>query len=87
MKLSPQPDPRAYMKLAAMFRTQIAEGILGPGDKLPSITMVSDERGCSRQTAGRAMQVLERDGLVHRVQGLGYFVCSDAQSRGCDQLA
>jgi DNA-binding GntR family transcriptional regulator len=87
MKLSQQPDPRAYMKLAAMFRAQIAEGVLSPGDKLPSITIVSDERGCSRQTAGRAMQVLERDGLIHRVQGLGYFVCSDDPSQGWDQPA
>jgi DNA-binding GntR family transcriptional regulator len=87
MKRTPQPDPRAYMMLAAQFRAQIAEGILGPGDKLPSITSVSEERGCSRQTAGRAMQVLERDGLVHRVQGLGYFVCADALRRDCDQPA
>jgi hypothetical protein len=29
-----QPDPRAYMKLAALIRDQVASGELAPGDRL-----------------------------------------------------
>jgi DNA-binding GntR family transcriptional regulator len=30
--------------------------------------------GHSRQTVGKAMRILEGEGLIFRVQGLGYYV-------------
>jgi hypothetical protein len=63
-------DPRAYMKLASTLRGQIRDGTWKPGDHVPSITALSGQTGHSRQTAGRAMQV-----LLMRTPGLGYFVC------------
>ena len=69
-----QPDPRAYMRLAALIREQIAGGKLAPGDRLPSIAILRREHGHSRQTVGKAMRILEGDGLIYPVPGLGYFV-------------
>lgn len=68
-----QPDPRAYMKLAALIRDQVASGELAPGDRL-SIRVLCDKMRHSRQTVGKAMRVLEREGLIYRVTGLGYHV-------------
>ena len=71
-----QPDPRAYMRLAALIREQIASGTLAPGGRLPSIATLRREHGHSRQTVGKAMRILEGEGLIYPVPGLGYFVCA-----------
>jgi len=45
-----------------------------PGGAAPSITTFSHELGHARQTCGKAMQLLEQEGLLIRVPGLGYYV-------------
>lgn len=67
-------DPRAYRRLAAMIREQISSGMLQRGQPVPSITRLSQEHGHARQTCSKAYRVLEREGLVARFPGLGYFV-------------
>ena len=78
MTAAPQPDPRAYMRLAALIREQIARGTLAPSAQLPSIAVLRREHGHSRQTVGKAMRILEGEGLIYRVPGLGYYVSYDA---------
>jgi GntR family transcriptional regulator len=65
------------MRLAALIRDQIADGKLVPGSRLPSIAALRRAQGHSRQTAGKAMRVLEDEGLIYRVPGLGYYVSCD----------
>jgi DNA-binding transcriptional MocR family regulator len=72
-----QSDPRQYMRLAALLRERILSGKLRPGSRVPSITVLCRERETSRRTAGKAMQVLEAEGLLVRFPGLGYFVRDD----------
>jgi DNA-binding GntR family transcriptional regulator len=62
------------MRLAALIRAQIAIGTLAAGGRLPSIATLRREHGHSRQTVGKAMRILEGEGLIHPVPGLGYFV-------------
>jgi GntR family transcriptional regulator len=62
------------MRLAAIIRQQIAEGTLARGARLPSIAVLRRDHGHSRQTVGKAMHVLEDEGLIYRVPGLGYYV-------------
>ena len=68
-------DPRKYMRLAKIVREQISEGLLPPGQAVPSITALCAEHQISRGTARQAMLLLEDDGLIYRVPGLGYHVC------------
>jgi DNA-binding transcriptional regulator YhcF (GntR family) len=68
------PDPRPSRRLAAMIRAQISSGMLRQGQPVPSITRLSQEHGHARQTCSKAYQMLEREGLVARFPGLGYFV-------------
>ena len=35
---------------------------------------LTQEHGIARQTAAKALRVLESEGLVYRVPGLGYYV-------------
>jgi DNA-binding GntR family transcriptional regulator len=69
-----QPDPRAYVRIAGVVREMISSQVLPPGSPAPSITMLCREHGHARQTCGRAMRLLEDEGLLHRVPGLGYHV-------------
>jgi DNA-binding GntR family transcriptional regulator len=67
-------DPRAYVRLAAILRQQIADGILLPGERSPSLTRLSQEHGHARLTCSKALRMLESEGLLTRIPGLGYHV-------------
>ena len=69
-----EADPRSYVRLPARLRNQILNGELAPDGAVPSITTFSHELGHARQTCGKAMQLLEQEGLLMRVPGLGYYV-------------
>lgn len=62
------------MRIADEVRQQIADGTLQPGMPAPSITTLSQQHGTARQTAAKALRLLEAEGLVTRIQGLGYYV-------------
>jgi GntR family transcriptional regulator len=66
------------MRLAALIRDQIASGTLPRGGRLPSIAILRRQHGHSRQTVGKAMRVLEDEGLIYRVPGLGYYISHHA---------
>jgi DNA-binding GntR family transcriptional regulator len=55
-------------------RQQIIDGKLRPGDPAPSITFLSQEHGHARATCGRALRLLQDEGLLARIPGLGYYV-------------
>ena len=67
-------DPRAYMRMAAVVRQQVAVGALQPGRPAPSITHLAREYGHARPTSSKALRLLEDEGLLIRVPGLGYYV-------------
>ena len=61
-----------YEEIATHLRELVAE--LHPGDLLPSETELSRQFGVSRMTARHAVQILEREHLLHRRKGRGTFV-------------
>jgi GntR family transcriptional regulator len=67
-------DPRRYIQLAATLRAQITDGMLAKDDRIPSISALCEDYHLSRQTAGKALRLLEGEGLIYRVPGLGYHV-------------
>ena len=81
MSISDESDPRAYVRLAARLRREIAEGKLAPGMPTPSITTLSQQYGHARQTCAKALRVLEDEGLLVRIPGLGYYVKGAAGSQ------
>lgn len=52
----------------------VIESGLGPHEKLPTERELADEFEISRLTVRRALDQLENDGVVYRVQGAGTFV-------------
>ncbi len=64
--------PARYEEIAVYLRGVIAESQLG--DRLPSESELCEQFGVSRMTARHAIQILEREHLVHRTRGKGTFV-------------
>lgn len=62
------------MQIAAIVRQGLAERRWKAGEPVPSITTLSQEHGVTRKTAGKALRLLESEGLLYRVPGLGYYV-------------
>jgi GntR family histidine utilization transcriptional repressor len=80
-------DPTKYRQLAASLRAQISAGTYRPGDPVPTITELARASGWARQTCGRALRVLEGEGLLTFYPGLGYHVSPQQGQKpeaGCD---
>jgi integrase len=68
--LVPQPDPTkrrirsAHEKLAAKLKAEIRQGILCPGDELPTMAQLAAANDVAPNTANRAVAILKAEGLV-----------------------
>lgn len=63
----------AYRLLADALRSKIEQGDFGQSGRLPTEVELQRQHGVSRHTVREAMNQLEADGLIHRVQGSGTF--------------
>ncbi|GLQ95628.1 PLP-dependent aminotransferase family protein [Dyella mobilis] len=63
-----------YEQLADQLRTQIAQGALRAGERLPSIRQLASSHGVSAATAVQACLQLEREGIAQARPRSGYFV-------------
>lgn len=66
--------PLLYEGVIDLVQQLIAQGDLGPGDKLPSQRELAEMANVSLITVRRALEELEHDGRVRRHQGLGTFL-------------
>ena len=64
----------AYRQLVDQVRHALSLGLLGAGDRLPSVREVVAEVTMNPNTVHRAYQVLEAEGVVGGRPGLGTFV-------------
>ena len=69
-----RPDPRRYRQMADEVRALITSGDIAPGRPAPTISELSGKHGCARQTAAKALRLLEDEGLLIRYPGFGYYV-------------
>ena len=68
----------------ARLRSFISDGGYGQGVKLPPERDLTNELGMSRATLRKALDALERDGLIWRHVGKGTFVADGNQQDGTD---
>lgn len=80
--LDPEPDPsagapgtvRAYESILVHIHQQVEDGILRPGDKLPSERKLAERFGIGRSSVRDAIRILEVRGIVKPRQGGGTVV-------------
>jgi DNA-binding GntR family transcriptional regulator len=63
-----------YERIAQAIRDQIESGTLAAGEKLPTQDALGSTYGVSRIVIRQALDLLESEGLIDRVQGGGTFV-------------
>jgi GntR family transcriptional regulator len=68
-----------YQAIADRLRSQINNGVLAPGQRLPSEPDLAAEYDASRNTVRLAIALLINQGLVVSRQGLGTFVIEQAR--------
>lgn len=64
----------SYAQLVRILQEQIEEGILRPGDRLPSESQLCAYHGVSHMTIRRAINILVEQGVIVAEQGRGTFV-------------
>lgn len=72
---------KLYTQVANLIRRRIREAIWRPGDRLPSLERLTREFGVSLITVRRAVELLENEGVLRRIQGRGTFVARTANAR------
>ena len=73
------PAKPKWEQLADHIRQQIKSGELAPGDKLPSTAQLRAQHDISAGMVRQAILVLQTQGLVEGVHGLGVFVADRDQ--------
>jgi GntR family transcriptional regulator len=78
-----------YQQIIDAIKREVAAGRLAPGSALPSFRVLAEQLLVSLITVKRAYEELEREGIIHRHQGLGTFVAErgDARSRAVRRTA
>ena len=71
-----------YEAIRRYLLNAIEQGQFGPGDRLPSESDLARQFNVSRITSKRALQILERDGVVTRFRGRGTFVAGPVANDG-----
>lgn len=66
-----------YLQVAAIIRREIANGILKPSQRLPSIAELAQKYQVAVVTLRQSIAVLEEEGLLMRQQGRGTFISSE----------
>lgn len=70
-------DQPIYTQLVGRLQQEIASGALPPGERLPSVRDLAAELGVNPNTVQRALQELERTGLIVTQRTSGRFVTED----------
>lgn len=69
-----------YQQIIEQLKTQIAIGALKPGDKVPPVRELAVEAGVNPNTMQKALQELEREGLMYSARTSGRFIADNKQS-------
>ena len=62
------------LKIRELLKSRILSGLLANGEQLPPLRQLAEEYSVSYLTVSRALDQLEQDRLILRVQGRGVFV-------------
>ena len=73
-----------YVRIERELRTRLAQA--QPGDVVPAESVLAEEFGVARMTIRAALNALESDGLIERIQGRGTFVRQRPESRAAGTL-
>ena len=68
---TPVENKRTFEEVSAKIKTLVFEGVLKPGDKLPSEAELAQQFNVGRQTVREALRILELSGFITVQMGFG----------------
>ncbi|MSR62970.1 MAG: GntR family transcriptional regulator [Planctomycetes bacterium] len=74
LRVDPRSAEPLFEQLVFQVKRAVAEGVLSPGARLPSVRELAKQLAINPNTVVRAIEALERDGVIVRRQGAGCFV-------------
>ncbi|MFI3330092.1 MAG: GntR family transcriptional regulator [bacterium] len=63
-----------FVQVVEAVKNNIANGILKPNDKLPSVRILANEMSVNPNTVSRAYLILESEGIIYSLNKKGYYV-------------
>ena len=78
--IDPQNPVPIYRQIVDQLTRRITVGALRPGDRVPTVREIAMQARVNRNTAARAIQELERAGLVVTRVGRGTFVSDEIEA-------
>lgn len=75
--VSREPGVALWRQITRALEDEIAGGTLAPGARLPTEARMAERFAVNRHTVRRALEELQRNGLVRVEQGRGSFVAED----------
>ena len=85
LDLDPSSPVPLYLQIADRVRRLVALGALRTGEQLPTVRELAVQARVNRNTAARAIQRLEADGLVRTRVGQGTYVLRTSPGVGREQ--
>ena len=70
-------DRPIFLQIIEIMQLSIVSGKYSPGDKLPSVRELATEAAVNPNTMQKALQELERSGLVYSKRTSGRFITED----------
>jgi GntR family transcriptional regulator len=85
LRVDPSSPVPPYEQIRAQVATMIAAGVLGDGQRLPTIRQLAADLGLAGGTVARAYRELERDGLIQSRRRHGTVVAANGEVRESDR--
>lgn len=87
IEVDPTDSVPLYLQICRQLRRMIVIGALEPGDRIPAVRELATRARVNRNTAARAIQLLEQQGIVRTEVGRGTFVApgEDGEGRRLDR--
>jgi len=76
LHIDPASSVPLYAQVVEQIRTLVASRALRPGDRLPTVRDLAVALRVNRNTAARAYQILEMEGVIDTRRGEGSFIAS-----------
>ncbi|KRN02066.1 transcriptional regulator [Levilactobacillus senmaizukei DSM 21775 = NBRC 103853] len=82
MQVSHESGLAYYEQLVLRVKQQIVQGILRPGDKLPSVREMARQEQLNPNTVSKAYKQLESQHVINTVHGRGTYVADTTTTPG-----
>ena len=84
--ISPSSATPIYRQIVEQVQRLIAGGQLRPGDGLPSVREMAMQHAINPMTVSKAYSLLENDGVLTRLRGVGMVIAQAVPAAGADKL-